>query len=469
MLKQTQYSKVSLEVLDGIPVAAKKYHSNSKLERYELERDILLELNGKFRTPRLLACDDGTRTLYIEWIAGDRLKEYVIRQYLGLDDIESNHRTETIIRAQELFKDDGSPEAMNIKTQMFSIVRLLHRYGIVHGDLSTRNFIITPDGFIFVIDFSNGRFAQSDTECFYEDINRLEEECRIHWSSFERRYASYLRESYYQSCAYPNGFISSGDGQGSTYRKFRHLGIKDLGGFSFLDVGCAEGEICRYAYRAGAKPVLGIDISDNVLTKGGEINRLYGYHAVTLKKGDIRNLAESTGGQKYDVVTCFSVLHHLLPHKSNRDILAVVTDPDHANVRGILIALINEILSVTNQVLFLELPFEYLGVSASTLETGCRFTECVAPDIKGSIRSLGIWHANAKKARFIFRIGKPGFSLEISDRILLSDPVLDAWHRNIPMVPFNHSRFRVSPSDRSSLMTIMARRVRSIINYVRQT
>lgn len=105
--------------------------------------------------------------------------------------------------------------------------------------------------------------------------------------------------------------------------------------------------MCRYAYRKGANRVLGIDIDDSALSRGRGINRLYGYRSVTLTKGDVRNLMESTGGEKYDVVTCFAVLHHLLPGKRYRDILAVVTKPEWTGVRGLLINLINGILSVT--------------------------------------------------------------------------------------------------------------------------
>lgn len=452
MRKKTQYSVVSLEVLDGIPVAAKKYHTHVNFERYEIERDILIELNGKWRTPRLLACNDKTKTLYIEWIAGDRLKEYVIQRYLGLNDIESYSRAETITKAFKLFKTDQSSTAMKIKTQIFSIVRLLHRYGVVHGDLDHRNFVITPEGFAYILDFSNGEFPQPDSNLYKKDINTLENKFAIHWRFFEWHNASYLREKRHQCCTYPNGLISLGDGQGSTYRKFRHLGIKNLKGFSFLDIGCSEGEICRYACRKGAKEVFGLDVDNDALRRGREVNSLWGYHSISLKKGDVCNLVKSTGGKKYDVVVCLALLHHIVPDGRKRDILGLVTHQEEAKDRKLLIDIINEILSVTNLVLFLELPFNYVGASTRSLETGRRFCEAVAPDIKGSIRSLGIWHANAYKARFVFRIDKPEFSLDTVERILLSDPVLDAWHRNIPVVLVNRSTSRAPPPERTRLI-----------------
>lgn len=463
MIKVSGHSKVSLEMLDGLPVATKHY-SDEHLERYERERDILLTLNGRFRSPRLLAYDDNTRTSYIEWITGDRLKEYTIQHYLNLNDTEAYHHPDTIKKALELFKEDQSPQALNIKTQIFSLARLLHQYGIVHGDLSSRNFIVTPDGQVSVIDFSLSRFVPTRTKYFYKDINRLEKDYGINWRIFEQQNSSYLKQHYYQSCVYPNGFISPGDGQGSTYRKFRHLGIKSLDGFSFLDIGCAEGAICRYAYEKGANPVVGIDLSDSALSRGMEINHLYGYENVTLKKEDIRNLSKNAGDHKdYDIVTCFSVLHHLLPNKNNRDMLAVVTRAEQADDRTLLIDYINQILAVTNYALFLELPFKYLEASDRTLETGHRFCESIAFDIQGNIKSLGIWHANSKKARFIFRIDKPELNPEIADRILLADPVLEAWRRNKPIVLRERSKYLPLSNKPIALVKRIAWRIQSLI------
>jgi len=325
---------------------------------------------------------------------------------------------------------------MKIKTQIFSIVRLLHHYGVLHGDLSARNFIVIPGGDVYLIDFSFGQFVQFELKSakgFYADIKCLKQNFGIAWSNFKRLNYTYIRANYYQSCIYPNGFISLGDGQGSTSRKFMYLGIKSLKGNSFLDVGCAEGEVCRHAYRRGAKNVMGIDINDKALIRGRKINELYGYNPIRLKKGDVRYLLELTGDRKYDVVTCFSLLHHLLPDKENLDMLEAVSNRNENKTRTLLIEYINGLLSVTQKILFLELPFLYLRMSDRTLETGIQFCENVAHDINGKIHSLGIWHANNKKAPFIFRIHKPGF--EVNEDLLYLDHMLDAWHRNLPVVP----------------------------------
>ena len=83
MLKKTRFSTTVIDTLHGIPAAVKQYHPDTETWRYETERDILLELNGKWRTPRLLAGDDREKILSIEWLPGDRIFNGAIRTPIG--------------------------------------------------------------------------------------------------------------------------------------------------------------------------------------------------------------------------------------------------------------------------------------------------------------------------------------------------------------------------------------------------
>jgi len=103
MIKKSSHSKVLFGTFEGIPVAVKEYHRN-KSEQYKNERNILLELNGKFRTPRLLSYNDYEMILYIEWIAGERLKEYTIQNYLGYSETEYYKKANIIIKAKTFSK-----------------------------------------------------------------------------------------------------------------------------------------------------------------------------------------------------------------------------------------------------------------------------------------------------------------------------------------------------------------------------
>jgi len=451
MLKKTRFSTTVIDTLHGIPAAVKQYHPDTETWRYETERDILLELNGKWRTPRLLAGDDREKILSIEWLPGDRLKEYLIQRYLQRSDPDTYRDGPSIRKSLELFQNDRSPETMNIKTQIFSIIRLLHRYGVVHGDVDARNFIVSPEGLVYIIDFSNGSFSEPGSERFKSDLEAMQQKFGIDYDQFCREHKNVLEEKYYQSSMCPNGLITTGDGQGCTSRKFRHLGIRSLEGLSFLDIGCAEGEICRHAAKRGARRCTGVDISAEAVGRGNKINRFYDSLPVQLQEADFRDFLLAHESNSFDVITCFSVLHHLVPEMRENDLLSMVTRPEHTAKRSMLVELINGILARTRLAFFLELPFNYGELSGKILETGQRFCENISPELDGVITSLGIWHANYRKARFVFRLDRPGLDAEQAGRLMLSDPVLDAWRLHVPMTSDKADGTRIPSTARAGI------------------
>ena len=52
--------------------------------------------------------------------------------------------------------------------------------------------------------------------------------------------------------------------------------LPDFTGKDVLDMGCGFGWHCRYAIENGARSVIGIDISEKMLEKAKEINKLPG-------------------------------------------------------------------------------------------------------------------------------------------------------------------------------------------------
>jgi len=368
----------------------------------------------------------------MEWIKGDRLKELIIRRYFDLNDIPSFHDKNIIEQSFSLFCRDKSEKAMYLKRQIYSIVHLLHKYRIAHGDLSTRNIIITPDERIFLIDFS---FSSSGLESIWDaraDRHVLSHDFGFDLRKMDREYTKRFNQEYYQMCVLPDGFLSPGDGQGSTERKFSFLGLNDLTGLSILDLGCAEGEICRSAIFKGASKAVGIDMDDRALNRGNKINHMYGLKSVSLQKNEVQEFLRQTKSSSYDITICFSLLHHLLPNKENQDLLEIVTAPALVGQKNILIKLINEVLSVTRYSLFLELPFQCLRESTHSWETGLRFAEAISREINGNIQVLGIWHLNKKKIRFIFRIDKQ----EKSPHNIFDDYyMLAAWRKAVPVIP----------------------------------
>jgi SAM-dependent methyltransferase len=126
-------------------------------------------------------------------------------------------------------------------------------------------------------------------------------------------------------------------GKASRWEQFR-LPV-ELGGRSFLDVGCWEGVHCADAMRRGATAVAGVDIctcpdlSENVSRYGFEFLQMdvFGDHWLAL--------------ERFDVVLCSGLIHH-------------VPNP---------IALLNRLREVTGELLVIETASTSLGGAAPML------------------------------------------------------------------------------------------------------
>lgn len=86
-------------------------------------------------TPKIFSVDENGFKIVMEFIDGERLKEF-------FNETSDEKRGEI---AEELGKEVG----------------LLHKNGIVHGDLTTSNMIL-KDEKIFFIDFGLGEFSQRE-------------------------------------------------------------------------------------------------------------------------------------------------------------------------------------------------------------------------------------------------------------------------------------------------------------------
>lgn len=98
-------------------------------------------------TPKIFSVDENGFKIVMEFIDGERLKEF-------FNETSDEKRGEI---AEELGKEVG----------------LLHKNGIVHGDLTTSNMIL-KDEKIFFIDFGLGEFSQRE-EDLATDLSVLKE------------------------------------------------------------------------------------------------------------------------------------------------------------------------------------------------------------------------------------------------------------------------------------------------------
>ncbi|RLI34707.1 Kae1-associated kinase Bud32 [Candidatus Bathyarchaeota archaeon] len=86
-------------------------------------------------TPLIYFLDKNEGKLVLQFVEGERLKEILDR-------------------------DVSQAEVEKLGVRLGSLIGKLHRRGIIHGDLTTSNVIITPEGGMVLIDFGLGFYSQ---------------------------------------------------------------------------------------------------------------------------------------------------------------------------------------------------------------------------------------------------------------------------------------------------------------------
>jgi Kae1-associated kinase Bud32 len=119
-------------------------------------------------TPRISSIDENNFKISMDFIDGKRLKEF--------------------------FNDTNDVKRKKVAEDVGKIVGLLHKNGIVHGDLTTSNMILKDDK-IYFIDFGLGEFSKR-VEDLATDLSVLKEAFKsthfkyldLLWSSFIKGY-----------------------------------------------------------------------------------------------------------------------------------------------------------------------------------------------------------------------------------------------------------------------------------------
>jgi len=144
---------------------------DEKLRKFRTRKEAKLMSGAKrcgVETPNIISVDENNFKIIMDFIDGKRLKEF-------FNETDDGNRKET---AKNLGKSIG----------------LLHKHGIVHGDLTTSNMIL-KDNKIFFIDFGLGEFSKR-IETQAVDLSVLKEAFKsthfkhlnLLWESFIKGY-----------------------------------------------------------------------------------------------------------------------------------------------------------------------------------------------------------------------------------------------------------------------------------------
>jgi len=118
-------------------------------------------------TPKVLRVDEDATEIEMEYVEGERLKEYLQRT-----------------RDPHVMEDVGKK------------VALLHASGVIHGDLTTSNIILSGDA-LFFIDFGLGAVSYSvedravDLVCFKKSYFATHPDLPEGWELFIQGYRTY--------------------------------------------------------------------------------------------------------------------------------------------------------------------------------------------------------------------------------------------------------------------------------------
>ncbi|KAJ1884992.1 serine/threonine-protein kinase bud32 [Kickxella alabastrina] len=177
LIQQGAEARVYKTELSGRAVIAKQRFSKKyrhpdldrKLTRGRLNqeaRSLKRCLEHNIRVPEIIRVDKDTATLYMEYVAGPTLKEWI-------------------------FDNSNEQEERQLMTVVGKILFKMHSNNIIHGDLTTSNIIIDDQGEMVLIDFGLSQISVS-AEDKAVDLYVLERAFISTHPNSERLFASVL-------------------------------------------------------------------------------------------------------------------------------------------------------------------------------------------------------------------------------------------------------------------------------------
>lgn len=139
-----------------------------RCSRTVLEAKLLIDARRSgVPTPMVFEIDKSSARLVMEYVGGCQVKQVLKRA--------SARKIEKICR------------------EIGRLVARLHRSGIVHGDLTTSNMILSREGKIYFVDFGLGEY-NSSVEARAVDLHLFRRAMEsVHFDVFERAYSHFLR------------------------------------------------------------------------------------------------------------------------------------------------------------------------------------------------------------------------------------------------------------------------------------
>lgn len=127
-------------------------------------RNVIMKrrLPKKYRLPQLDEQIRSYRTVHEPQLMHQAKESGVSTPTIFMVDIKEANIVMEFIKGKQvkqILDDISTEERLNLCRYIGELVGNLHKHGVVHGDLTTSNMILTPDGKIVFVDFGLGEFS----------------------------------------------------------------------------------------------------------------------------------------------------------------------------------------------------------------------------------------------------------------------------------------------------------------------
>ena len=148
----------------------------------QMHREFLMTSYAASRTsicPSVLSFRPWTRELFIEYLPGERVLEWVLERFgddLDLAAFKSFHGLDPnrldprVATAFSRFRESDAPEVRRLKSALQTSYSVLHRAKLKHGSADPRN-VLYHEGRVFIIDFDNARPSWNPARIDYEELH----------------------------------------------------------------------------------------------------------------------------------------------------------------------------------------------------------------------------------------------------------------------------------------------------------
>lgn len=335
-VERYQYSLASVLIGESILVR-KDYHG----DRVGFLREwySLAVLSAEANVPAIYRVDEKRCRLYKNFIPGKTMNEILVDAGAKILNVQTEddpelapldhaRRIEAVLaRGTALIPSCFSKEFLDTLEDQLNKI---HAKGVVGASLTFGNIVVHADtGEPWFIDFDRAQVCRSTASRAFRygrDKDRVKfsqiygRDLMTETSARAALAAETAREHWYAPIDFGNGltvdgFWSTDSGTGRWEFLNRRIMKPLVAGKRILDLGSNNGVMPMMMLRAGAREVIGVEISSTLTQRAKLVHKIFAWrdmkkYALDVRNCDMREILQANWGQ-FDLVTAFNSLYYL--------------------------------------------------------------------------------------------------------------------------------------------------------------